>query len=84
MNQHPLKSRLGRNEVLFGLAVTCPCPPLIEALGPGYDWLWVDAQHGLWDRATDMLKEFFEDKTIGDLAEEVREQQSARAPNYQI
>jgi len=31
---------------LFGLCVCYPSPGIIERIGPDWDWIWIDGQHG--------------------------------------
>lgn len=33
----------------FGLIMTYPCPGVIESIGPDWDWIWIDGQHGQLD-----------------------------------
>jgi len=47
-----MKSRLEAGDTLFGFAVTYAMPAIIETSGRGFDWIWIDSQHGLWDRTT--------------------------------
>ena len=37
---------------LLGPVVLCPVPVAVEALAHDWDWLWLDDQHGLFDRQT--------------------------------
>ncbi|MDP6438188.1 MAG: aldolase/citrate lyase family protein [Candidatus Brocadiia bacterium] len=41
-----LKEKLDRDEVVVGAAVVHPIPSAIENMGDGWDWVWVDRQHG--------------------------------------
>jgi 2-keto-3-deoxy-L-rhamnonate aldolase RhmA len=39
--------RLRRGDTLIGTLVSLPCPPVVELLAAtGYDWLFLDAEHG--------------------------------------
>ena len=53
-----LKSRLESGERLLGFATIFSSPATIEMVGGQFDWVWIDAQHGLWDRtsAADALR----------------------------
>lgn len=43
----PLRSRLKNGEILLGTMATLPCIPSAEILSSiGFDWLFVDAEHG--------------------------------------
>ncbi len=43
----PLRSRLKNGEILLGTMATIPCIPSAEILSSiGFDWLFVDAEHG--------------------------------------
>lgn len=44
--------KLARDEVCLGVGLMYPNPNCIEAIGPGWDWLWIDGQHGQFDYAT--------------------------------
>lgn len=49
---------------IFGLAVTYASPGALERIGPDWDWIWIDAQHGDLDfretaqllRVADLIK----------------------------
>lgn len=43
---NPLMQKLGRDRPLFGLCNMYPSPGIIEAMGKGWDFIWIDAQHG--------------------------------------
>lgn len=46
------RQRLSGRETLVGTIVTLPAPELAEmAAGAGFDWLWLDMEHGLLDVA---------------------------------
>lgn len=51
MNRQPLKHRLEAGERLLGFALTYPACEIIETVCQKFDWVWIDGQHGLWDRA---------------------------------
>lgn len=44
-----MRSRLSAGDVLVGLANTYPAPGIVEMMGRGWDFIWVDAQHGQLD-----------------------------------
>jgi 4-hydroxy-2-oxoheptanedioate aldolase len=41
-----LRGKLQNDQVALGLAITLPAPGMIEAIGAGWDWVWIDGQHG--------------------------------------
>src|SRR5688572_16430452 len=41
-----IRKRLAAGEVLFGLAHHYPSTAVLESMGGGWDFVWVDAQHG--------------------------------------
>jgi len=41
-----LLERLRRGEVCLGVANTYPAPGIIEIMGRGWDFVWIDGQHG--------------------------------------
>ena len=43
---------------LLGLCVMYPAPGIVERIGPDWDWLWIDAQHGDldWRDAVDLVR----------------------------
>jgi 2-keto-3-deoxy-L-rhamnonate aldolase RhmA len=44
------RSKLAQNIPLIGLIVTLPLPEIAEiAAGAGFDWIWLDMEHGLLD-----------------------------------
>jgi len=45
----PLKKRLQDDEVVLGLKLDYPAAGIIECIGTGWDWLWIDGQHGQFD-----------------------------------
>ena len=46
------RERLKRGDVLFGTLVSLPCPAAAEIMREvGFDWLFVDAEHGPFDVA---------------------------------
>ena len=38
--------RLREGQVQIGFAMSFPCPGTIELIGRGWDWVWIDSQHG--------------------------------------
>lgn len=47
---HDFRARLRRGDRLIGTMVTLPSPEVAEVLaGVGFDWLFLDAEHGLLD-----------------------------------
>ena len=44
-----LQKKLRAGDVALGLVVTYPAPGIIECMGAGWDWLWIDGQHGQMD-----------------------------------
>jgi 2-keto-3-deoxy-L-rhamnonate aldolase RhmA len=46
MRENRLRKKLLAGEVLLGFANTLAAPGILEAIGPGYDFVWIDAQHG--------------------------------------
>jgi len=47
--KNALKEKLGNDEVALGLCIGYPVPGLIEAAHDGWDWVWLDGQHGQYD-----------------------------------
>ena len=41
-----IRKRLAAGEILFGLAHHYPSTAVLESMGAGWDFVWVDAQHG--------------------------------------
>jgi len=41
-----LKQKLKDGSIVKGLANTCPAPNIIERMCQGWDFVWIDAQHG--------------------------------------
>ena len=41
-----LRSRLAGGTPQFGLSVMYPSPGVVERIGPDWDWIWLDGQHG--------------------------------------
>lgn len=41
-----LKTRLATGIPQLGLAVMYPAPGVVERIGPDWDWVWIDGQHG--------------------------------------
>ena len=44
-----LGDKLQRDEICLGVALMYPNPNAIEVLGKGWDWLWIDDQHGQFE-----------------------------------
>ena len=44
-----LQKKLRAGEVALGLALNYAAPGIIECMGAGWDWLWIDGQHGQMD-----------------------------------
>jgi 4-hydroxy-2-oxoheptanedioate aldolase len=44
-----LKERLARDEVVLGVAASYPGAGIVEEIGRGWDFVWVDGQHGQMD-----------------------------------
>ena len=44
-----MQNRLRVGEVALGLSLNYPAPGIIECMGAGWDWLWIDGQHGQMD-----------------------------------
>ena len=42
-----LWEKLKAGEKIYGFSVNFPSPPMIECLAPGWDYVWLDGQHGL-------------------------------------
>ena len=40
------RSALDAGQVLMGLCIMYPSPGVVERIGPDWDWVWIDAQHG--------------------------------------
>ncbi len=49
MQCETLRSRLSAGETLLGLCNMLPCSAVIEEMCPGWDFVWIDMQHGLHD-----------------------------------
>jgi 4-hydroxy-2-oxoheptanedioate aldolase len=47
-----LLERLRRDEVCLGLSTTLPAPGIIECMCRGWDFVWIDAQHGQYSYDT--------------------------------
>lgn len=47
-----MKQRLTDGETLLGLAVMYPAAGIIEGMCSGWDWTWIDGQHGQHDYRT--------------------------------
>ncbi len=46
MRINQLKQKLAERQVVIGYASTLAVSGVLEAVGPGYDYVWLDAQHG--------------------------------------
>lgn len=49
MKQLSLNDGLKSKNVLLGCCIMYPVAGIIERIGPDWDWIWIDAQHGLHD-----------------------------------
>ncbi len=45
-------ARLREGKVVLGACVMYPAPGIIEGMCEGWDWLWIDMQHGQYDYGT--------------------------------
>jgi len=43
-----IKEKIKKGEPIFGFLSMWACPGIIEAVGSGFDFCWIDAQHGQW------------------------------------
>jgi 4-hydroxy-2-oxoheptanedioate aldolase len=43
---NPLRAKLLRGQLVLGLSTAYPEPGIVEAIGQGWDLMWVDGQHG--------------------------------------
>ena len=48
----PMRKKLRKDEVALGVSLTYPNPNCIESLARGWDWVWIDGQHGQLDYQT--------------------------------
>jgi 4-hydroxy-2-oxoheptanedioate aldolase len=46
MGQRLLREEMQENGPTLGFCITYPSPGVIERVGPDWDWLWLDGQHG--------------------------------------
>jgi len=47
---HRIRAKLEAGEKAYGIAVQLPSPEIVEAVGwTGYDFVWIDAEHGSLD-----------------------------------
>ena len=46
---NPIQVKLKNNEVVLGLMLHYPAAGIIECMSAGWDWLWIDGQHGQID-----------------------------------
>ncbi len=44
-----LNDELRKKDVLLGFCLMYPAAGIIERIGPEWDWVWIDAQHGMHD-----------------------------------
>lgn len=52
MDKRSLRQRIEAGEHLLGFAVGYPSASIIETVGSLFDWVWIDAQHGQWNRSS--------------------------------
>ena len=52
MNGQDVRSRLEAGEKLLGFAVSYASSAIVEDLCGAFDWAWICAQHGRWDRTS--------------------------------
>lgn len=45
-HQHQLRQRLERGDIVWGVCNMYPSAGIIESLCPGWDFVWIDGQHG--------------------------------------
>ena len=45
----PLRQKLYEGQHALGFGLGFPAPGIIECIGPGWDWVWLDGQHGQHD-----------------------------------
>ena len=50
--ENRLLDKLSSGAVALGVGLNYPNPNCLEVMAPGWDWIWVDAQHGQHDYAT--------------------------------
>lgn len=46
MSANRMRDRLAAGDTLLGLCNMYPAPGIIEGMGAGYDFVWIDGQHG--------------------------------------
>ncbi len=47
MIDNPVKKKIKRNEVVYGIALSFVCPEVVEFCGHlGFEWIFIDAEHG--------------------------------------
>jgi 4-hydroxy-2-oxoheptanedioate aldolase len=46
---NPLRQRLYQGQHALGFSLSYPSPGAIECIGAGWDWVWIDNQHGQYD-----------------------------------
>ena len=44
--------KLKSGQVVLGVSITYPAPGMLEIFGAGWDWTWIDGQHGQLDYRT--------------------------------
>ena len=47
-----LAKRLQNGDTLWGVCTMYPAPGIIEGMSPGWDYVWIDGQHGEYDYQT--------------------------------
>ena len=50
--QNPLIKKMASGQVVLGLGLNFPVAGIVELIGAGWDWLWIDGQHGQHDYRT--------------------------------
>ena len=51
MPPQAMRARLNAGDVLLGFANVYPAAGIIETVCADFDWVWIDGQHGGWDRS---------------------------------
>jgi 4-hydroxy-2-oxoheptanedioate aldolase len=46
MSQWLLRGKMSENGLPLGFSISYPSPGVIERVGPDWDWVWLDGQHG--------------------------------------
>lgn len=52
--KHQVLEKLENGEVALGIGLMYPNPSCIESMGKGWDWVWIDGQHGQHDYMTNL------------------------------